>query len=383
MTRAVVRTNPKHKREVSPYYSLALLAYVVSFLSGLISVASANEPNDAAQTDRALIENTIAPLLTEHCAYCHGGKQPKTGLSLQEPARLLPVNEHHKTWMKVLRQVRSGQMPPAEETSLKKSDRQQLKKSVINLLSRAGGSGLRDPGRVTIRRLNRNEYRNTIHDLFGIDFTLLDDFPTDDVGYDFDNIGDVLTLSPLLMEKFLKTADKIASSVIVTPESIREPSVLITALKFNGGVVAGSKGRVLHAEGRFDCEHEFSGEGTYLLRVRAWAEQAGGEPARMTFRLDDRVLRTVDVLAEPSEAQHYWAPARVAPGKHAFSVSYDNDYYRSDDPRSPEPRSQLVGRVPRHSSAPSTRPCENLPEPHLGALSMGPIMSAAELDDDR
>ena len=67
-----------------------------------------------------------------------------------------------------------------------------------------------DPGRVTIRRLNRAEYNNTIRDLVGVDFRPADDFPSDDVGYGFDNIGDVLTLPPILFEKYLAAAEKIA-----------------------------------------------------------------------------------------------------------------------------------------------------------------------------
>src|SRR5438876_497851 len=74
----------------------------------------------------------------------------------------------------------------------------------------------RDPGRVTIRRLNRNEYNNTIRDLLGIKFKPAEDFPTDDVGYGFDNIGDVLAMSPLLMEKYLNAADKILDEVFRT-----------------------------------------------------------------------------------------------------------------------------------------------------------------------
>ena len=68
-----------------------------------------------------------------------------------------------------------------------------------------------DPGRVTARRLNRNEYTNTIRDLLGVDFRAERDFPTDDSGYGFDNIGDVLTMSPLLMERYMSAAERIAA----------------------------------------------------------------------------------------------------------------------------------------------------------------------------
>ena len=377
MTRVIVRGNRRQTSQILPVHPSAFSTWVVCFLGGLISAVSANDLADGAPADSELVEQTIAPLLVHHCADCHGGADPQAGISLARPAQLLPVQSHYPIWVKILRQVHGRQMPPADDSSLENSERQRLKNAIILLLSQAGGSGFRDPGRVTIRRLNRAEYRNTIRDLFGIDFALPDDFPIDDVGYDFDNIGDVLTLSPLLMEKYLNTADQIVRSVIVTPESIQTPSALITANKFNGGVVAGSKGRVLHAEGRFDIEHEFPGDGTYLLRARAWAEQAGGEPARMTFRIGERVLKSVEVLAEPSDAQHYWALAKIAKGKHLYSVSYDNDYYRSDDP-DPLNRDRNLWVEYLDIVGPIDETLRKLPEPHLRI--MGPIMSAAELE---
>src|SRR5690606_7851020 len=73
-----------------------------------------------------------------------------------------------------------------------------------------------DPGRVTVRRLNRTEYNNTIRDLVGVDFKPAADFPSDDVGYGFDNIGDVLTVPPLLIEKYLDAAEQVAGKAILT-----------------------------------------------------------------------------------------------------------------------------------------------------------------------
>ncbi len=78
-----------------------------------------------------------------------------------------------------------------------------------------------NPGRVTIRRLNRAEYNNTVRDLVGVDYRLADDFPSDDVGYGFDNIGDVLSLPPLLMEKYLSAAATISERAIIRPADRR------------------------------------------------------------------------------------------------------------------------------------------------------------------
>jgi hypothetical protein len=76
-------------------------------------------------------------------------------------------------------------------------------KAVVQILNEFDCSGARQDGRVTIRRLNRVEYNNTIRDLIGVDFKPSADFPNDDVGHGFDNIGDVLSVTPLLLEKYL------------------------------------------------------------------------------------------------------------------------------------------------------------------------------------
>ena len=84
-------------------------------------------------------------------------------------------------------------------------------------VNQADCSGPLDSGHVTLRRLNRNEYRNTIRDLVGIDYVPATGFPADDVGYGFDNIGDVMSLPPLLMEKYLAAAEEISQRAIILP----------------------------------------------------------------------------------------------------------------------------------------------------------------------
>ena len=77
------------------------------------------------------------------------------------------------------------------------------------------------PGRVTLRRLNRVEYRNTIRDLMGIDFRADEEFPADDSGYGFDNIGDALSVSPLLLEKYMQAAEAIVAKAVPTVARVK------------------------------------------------------------------------------------------------------------------------------------------------------------------
>src|SRR6185312_12253146 len=111
--------------------------------------------------------------------------------------------------------VRSGIMPPAEEPRLPAD----LAAKVSEWIKR-GPFALDphhpDPGRVTVRRLNRVDYRNTIRDLMGVDYDTQKEFPADDTGHGFDNIADVLTISPMLLEKYLDAAQTIVASVVPT-----------------------------------------------------------------------------------------------------------------------------------------------------------------------
>ena len=114
-------------------------------------------------------------------------------------------------WWAVLKNTRAGLMPPQKRKTRPTPKEQATLEKWIKQTVFGADPANPDPGRVTIRRLNRAEYRNTIRDLMGIDFNTDEEFPADDSGYGFDNIGDVLSLSPLLLEKYMNAAEAIVS----------------------------------------------------------------------------------------------------------------------------------------------------------------------------
>ncbi|NOY29837.1 MAG: DUF1587 domain-containing protein, partial [Planctomycetes bacterium] len=130
------------------------------------------------------------------------------------------VNRHRKGWQKVLKLLRSKKMPPEDSDAPPDAEREVAIAWLDAELKYFDCDGPQKPGHVTLRRLNRTEYRNTISDLVGVDFDPRETFPRDTLGYGFDNIGEVLSLSPLLVEKYLDAAEKIAARAIVAPESI-------------------------------------------------------------------------------------------------------------------------------------------------------------------
>ena len=124
------------------------------------------------------------------------------------------VQTDYERWETIRRVVLEGQMPPADEEQPDKKTVEAFVAAIDAELAKFDCSAVNHPGRVTLQRLNRIEYNNTIRDLVGLELDLAQDFPSDDVGEGFDNIGDVLTLPPLLMEKYLEAARTIAERAL-------------------------------------------------------------------------------------------------------------------------------------------------------------------------
>jgi hypothetical protein len=152
--------------------------------------------------------------LKKYCFDCHGGSQPEAGLSLAEFRDDASVVGQRDRWKIVIGMVETTGMPPEDSPQPTADERAGFLLAVRGVFERAARDAKPDPGRVTMRRLNRTEYRNTIRDLLGVDFDPTEDFPSDDIGHGFDNIGDVLTMSPVLMERYLSAAESIIQRAI-------------------------------------------------------------------------------------------------------------------------------------------------------------------------
>lgn len=163
-------------------------------------------------------ERDVQPILVQFCYDCHGHGKRKGGLALDafpdETARLAD----RKAWSAVLDNVRGHVMPPSDEEQPSAAQRVLLERWIETEVLKCDSDRV-DPGHVTWRRLNRTEYNNTIRDLVGVDVQPAAHFPADDTGYGFDNIGDVLSLPPVLFEKYLAAAEEILDRAVVTESS--------------------------------------------------------------------------------------------------------------------------------------------------------------------
>ena len=180
----------------------------------LVLVLIAFTANPGKETTSGFSQEGI-PFLKQYCFGCHAGDEPAAELALNSFLDDLSLIENRDVWERVLDMVTTGHMPPSEseqQPTVEESDA--FVAHIESIFEHADRTAKPDPGRVTIRRLNKVEYKNTVRDMLGVDFDPTENFPADDVGHGFDNIGDVLTMSPLLMERYLEAAEAITTRVI-------------------------------------------------------------------------------------------------------------------------------------------------------------------------
>ena len=153
----------------------------------------------------------VQPVLAKYCIRCHNGAKARGDLNLEAFKDQAGALAKPKVWEKVNEYLHGDMMPPKGKPKPSEAELDTIYAWIETdvLKVTCNPNGPKDPGRVTIRRLNRAEYDNTIRDLVGVSVHASDDFPSDDVGYGFDNNGDVLSMSPILAEKYLAAAEKV------------------------------------------------------------------------------------------------------------------------------------------------------------------------------
>ncbi|MDA8967953.1 DUF1592 domain-containing protein [bacterium] len=185
-----------------------MLVVACGLLIALGEVANSQETNGSDSFAREVV-----PFLKAHCYECHNAEEPEGGVAFDQYKKTANVQQNYDLWEQVIRLVNEHQMPPADQPQPSTVAVSKLSLALEAALKSFDCSADKHPGRVTIRRLNKAEYNNTIRDLTGLDLKLADGFPSDDVGEGFDNIGDVLSLPPILMEKYLEAAYTIADGI--------------------------------------------------------------------------------------------------------------------------------------------------------------------------
>lgn len=197
----------RRRRLLGPGIAIASVALAISPLPALAEGEARSPTEDI--TTAVYFERQIAPLLATYCYDCHGYGGDDGGVALDTPDDLVARLSDRDKWERAYRNVRAQLMPPRDADQPPFEERQTLlrwiERAVFNV-----DANRPDPGRLPPRRLNRVQYRYTIKDLFGVDYDTAEHFPPDDTGYGFDTVGEVLSLSPLLVEKYFLAAEQVA-----------------------------------------------------------------------------------------------------------------------------------------------------------------------------
>ncbi|MDA1055269.1 MAG: DUF1592 domain-containing protein [Planctomycetota bacterium] len=326
------------------------LTILAGWLASATSLQAADIPPEFDKAGRAFLE--------KHCLKCHSGSKPKAELSLAAFRDSASVVKDRKIWNNVRKMIVAGEMPPKDKPQPSVAEAEAFTDLVKSVFDYADKHAKPDPGRVTMRRLNRVEYRNTIQDLIGIQFDPTADFPSDDIGHGFDNIGDVLTLSPILMERYLAAAETIMSQAIMpTPPAVikRHLSSIYTEpasgdsakLAVNGFRPMSTDGKQAIEIGPINTPYKWDPEADYVFRTRVYAQSGTGQPLKVTImvhgkdlpnpspdsQLDRflgnvqrpaRILKTFDVKADkPENAEILEVQIPAMPNRHRVQIAIE------------------------------------------------------------
>jgi Protein of unknown function (DUF1592)/Protein of unknown function (DUF1588)/Protein of unknown function (DUF1587)/Protein of unknown function (DUF1585)/Protein of unknown function (DUF1595) len=240
-----------------------------------------------------------------YCDTCHLGPKARAGLNL-EALDLANLGENGAIWEKVLRKLRSREMPPPGVPRPDAATYGALVEAIETERDRLADVKP-NPGRATLHRLNRAEYANAIRDLLALDVDVGELLPADDIGYGFDNIADVLQVSPLLLERYLAAATKISGLAVgdtalpVSFQTYDVPRGMVQLDRMGEGMPLGSRGGA-------SIRHRFAVDGEYEISVglqRGRFDQFLGleRERKLDLRLDGQRLGLFTIPADPRAGQ--------------------------------------------------------------------------------
>jgi mono/diheme cytochrome c family protein len=342
-----------------------------------------------AQGNAATFETVVIPVLRSTCYSCHNEQVASGGLNLKA---LGAVAENREDWEMVLGKLKAGEMPPPPVP--KPAGLDAMVSYLEREFERLDRNTQADPGRITARHLNRTEYRNTIRDLLGVDFQTAHEFPVDDSGDGFDNLGDVLSLSPLLAEKYLAAAERISTRALGLVKLPARPVSASYADDDNyteGASFTGTNGSAHRAGTSFiEVTHRVEFDGDYVIQAGLAGQRgADGKPVRLGFWMDGKLLHSEEVQTTPPNTVYFGAYEKkefrvfLPEGVHSFRLGFMNDAIGAGMPKDKalNPRfnkyPQLIAFLGPESpaEAPSSRTQILICDPHSGPECVQQILA--------
>ena len=279
------------------------------------------------------LDADIRPLLSKYCYECHSTDVAKSGVILDAIGSMRDIAEQAKTLSIARDMIASLEMPPKGKTPPSEHQRLIMDQWFEAALAYVPPDAAIDPGWFTIHRLNREEYRNSVRDLLGLDTREFDPavkLPKDDTGYGFDNNADVLTVSPLALEQYLDAAENSVERALGPIVEIGSTARAVPLTISGSGSTLAGGGVHLYSNGAAQGTFVFPATGEYRISVVAWEDRGGDEHATLSLRLDGKQLQLFEVDATRDQPREYHVTVRVSAGSRALAGFFTNDYWKKD-----------------------------------------------------
>src|SRR5712691_282749 len=269
----------------------------------LLLSTGAAQPQAVSQRPSNPPASSTRELLDRYCVTCHNEKL-KTANLLLDKMNVGNVSEAEPSWEKVVRKLRAGLMPPAGLPRPDSAGYESLAGYLETALDRAA-LAKPNPGRPTIHRLNRTEYANAIRDLLDLEIDGKNLLPEDDSGYGFDNNGDVLSVSPLLLDRYMSAA-RLVSRLAIGDVTLRLPISIYDVRKLTFQNDQDSEDLPFGSRGGIAIRHRFPVDGEYVLRIRLQYMDKEGirnltEPHQLDVLLDGARVKRFTIGGRPGE----------------------------------------------------------------------------------
>lgn len=282
----------------------------LSLKIGLAQELSPSPQPDPLDTElSAAWTQQVLPVIKQHCGECHMDGANEAGVNLGDYSTLEKIRSHESTWEQIRGVIRADAMPPPESSKMTPQERAIVTRWIERTLHEVDCNHRPPTPHVTVRRLNQFEYDNTIRDIFGVDFRPSKEigFVSDDVGNGFDNQGEVLTLAPIALEKYLQAAALISKRVIsLDRESFRKQSFEGEYLPFGQSLKV-----PLHlAPGKYNAS----------IRTRFGDDQKDNCKAKLW--LDEQLIAEWEVTPKDETAKYDF---ETTAGDHSLRIEYTDD----------------------------------------------------------
>ena len=320
------------------YVTVAIAGMALFGLSAGASSQGAPRPQASAPAkpaaSHALPGDAQTALVTQYCSTCHNDRMKAGGLSLVafDASR---VEHTAQTAEKMIRKLRAGMMPPP---GVKRPDEATLAALATALETRldAAAAANPNPGWRPFQRLNRAEYARAVRDLVGIDVDVAAFLPPDTMSHGFDNVADVQTFSPVLMEGYLRAAAKISSLAVGDPDA--SPTEATYKTDRSASQMRHVPGAPLGTRGGTSVVHVFPADGEYTFRLMLHSIPTGqlfgstigpitGRNEEVEVSIDGERIAVLEINPrmqeqDPQGMNLYTKPVHVTAGPHRVTAAF-------------------------------------------------------------